>query len=106
MDIQIDADGKTKKVTVAGNMTGEQSKELEGAVTPLVSEADHDVVVDLANVARVDSNGLGIMVSLTCRSNMNKGRLLFARPSMFVDEVLRVTQLNRFLTVSDNLPEV
>lgn len=100
MRIAIDQ-GTPTRVFVTGNMTGEESKELEEQLSPFVSEAGHNLWVDLAEMKRIDSQGLGILVSLTCRSNMNKGKLVFARPSLFVAEVLHVTQLDRFLHIDE-----
>lgn len=100
MRIAIDQ-GTPTRVFVSGSMTGEESKELEEQLSPFVSEAGHNLWVDLAEMKRIDSQGLGILVSLTCRSNMNKGKLVFARPSLFVAEVLHVTQLDRFLHIDE-----
>jgi anti-anti-sigma factor len=99
MKIEITS-GTPVHVQVSGSMSGDQGKELEAAVSPLLSDAGHEVRVDLSRLSRIDSQGLGVLVSLTCRSNMNKGSLVFTRPSMFVEEVLRVTQLDRFLKIS------
>lgn len=102
MEIQVEKESDAVKVLPIGNMVGEGSRAVERAVAPLVSDPGHCVLVDLSQVTRIDSQGLGILVSLTCRSNSNKGRLTFARPTPFVEEVVRVTQLHKFLSISND----
>lgn len=99
MEIRIDSSQAPVRVALRGNLVGEANRELDGALMPLVSDGGHDVVVDLAEVGRIDSQGLGVLVNLTCRSNLTKGRLVFARPSPYVDELFSLTQLKRFLNV-------
>ncbi|MFO0946832.1 MAG: STAS domain-containing protein [Planctomycetota bacterium] len=103
MEIQVEKKADQVHILPKGNMVGENSRQVEQAVMPLVTEPGHRVLLDLSQVNRIDSNGLGILVNLTCRSNSSKGKLVYARPTMFVDEVIRVTQLNKFLVFADEL---
>jgi anti-anti-sigma factor len=103
MKIRTDKDGPLTIIGLSGRLTGDEGREVASAVMPLVSEPGHRVIVDLTHVDRIDSSGLGSLVTLTCRSNVNKGHLIFAGPTMFVNEVIEVTQLHRFLRIAADL---
>ena len=105
MDIHVETVDAVTLVTAKGPLSGEEPRAIEARVLPLVSEPGHRVVVDLAGVDRIDSSGLGFLVSLCCRSNAKGGKLAFARPTMFVDEVIRVTKLDHFLVIASDLDE-
>lgn len=103
MEIEVNRSNSPVFVSVRGVLNAAGGKELEQRVRPLLEEAGHSVMVDLAGVPRIDSQGLSTLVNLSCRSNTRGGRLAFARLNLFVSEVVRVTQLHRFLTLVDDL---
>jgi anti-anti-sigma factor len=106
--VNINVESSTNGVTVArleGALAGPNAQHLEAELRPIVSVNAARVVVDLANVNRVDSAGLGALVTLTCQSNLNQGRLVFARPTLFVAEVLTTTRLDTFLSLAPSMEE-
>jgi anti-anti-sigma factor len=99
MEISTDSNGPVTIVVLQGRLTGDHGPATADKLMALFAEPDHKVIIDLAKVERIDSAGLGSLVSLKCRSNMVKGKMVVARPSIWVNEVIEVTQLNRFLHI-------
>jgi anti-anti-sigma factor len=72
---------------------------------PLFNERGVHLVVDIADSPRVNSEGLSAMVRLASDGNTRGGTVVFAAPSIFVREVLKVTRLDKFFDIAATTEE-
>lgn len=75
---------------------GAETKSLESALEMARREFRH-IVLDLANVTRLDSIGLGLLVRTVDSLRKGRGDLRIARPPAFVTDLLRMTRLTGHL---------
>jgi len=90
--------GRAYTVTCHGRLVAGTSDKVKEAVKPLIEEGGN-IVVDLTDVAYVDSMGLGALVGLKV-SAIGKGycRLEFVNLSKRVQELLRLTNLTELFS--------
>ena len=70
------------------------------AVGRLLTRGHHDIAIDLAAVASIDSEGIGQLASLLLRIGRRGGRLVLVDPSAPVKRVLAVTRLDTVFEVA------
>lgn len=68
-------------------------------VHPLIEDSRARILVDLAGVDRITSDGLSAMVTLVARANTKGSRVVFAAPSPYVQAVFEATRIDRFLQI-------
>jgi anti-anti-sigma factor len=84
-------------VKCAGQIViGPETKALEGSLEMAKREFQH-IVMDLAQVARLDSTGLGLLVRTVVSLRKGGGDLRIADPPAFLTELLKMTRLISFL---------
>ncbi len=66
---------------------------------------DEEVVVDLANVERIDSHELGELVKLHLRLREKDGRVVLENAHGGVLEVLELTRMNRLMEIRERLED-
>ena len=76
---------------------------LRDAVAAVIAAGSRHVVVDLADLPRIDSSGIGELVSAYAAARNRGATLEFARLSPMVAEVLATSQLRSIVTVHDTL---
>ena len=72
---------------------------------PIIEGKSSRVLVDLSDVQRITSEGIGVFVTLVARANTKGSRVVFARPNPFVKAIFDSTQINRFLETEDSIEE-
>ncbi len=72
---------------------------------PLVGQAGTKVVLDLSNSERINSMGIGALVSLAVNANTNSSRVVLAACRSFVTIVVDRSGLNRFFDLAETVPE-
>jgi anti-anti-sigma factor len=72
---------------------------------PLAGQNGTRLILDLSDSPRITSAGLGQLVKLVSDANSHRSRVVLARVTPFVGEVLSVTRLNRFFDVAETLSE-
>jgi anti-sigma B factor antagonist len=76
---------------------GVECKRLELALDQLISDKQTRVVIDLSNVTKLDSSGLGKLVNCFSRLKTAGGALRLTGVTGMMDGVLRLTHADRFL---------
>jgi anti-anti-sigma factor len=80
-----------------GRLTGGAASQLKALVTPLISQGAQHVVIDLTDLAFLDSSGLGTLVGLKVSSiNKGLGKLELVNLSPRVRELVTVTNLTEW----------
>lgn len=72
---------------------------------PIVGERGGKLVIDLSNSPRINSPGLGHLVTLVVHANTNASRVILCSPPPFVDMVFSVSKLNTFFTIAPTRDE-
>lgn len=80
---------------------GEESRQLfREQLHPLIGDSDTRFLIDLSDVSRINSPGIGSLVALVADANTHAGRVILCNPSSFVAVVLNVTRLNTFFEIA------
>jgi anti-sigma B factor antagonist len=81
-------------------VAGEESRTLEAALTRSLQDSNR-VVLNVADVTRVDSSGMGLLVRFLCRVKNNGGDLRLAALQPFLQSLLDMTKLSSIFHVYD-----
>jgi len=95
----VDADQwKTTTITCHGRLVSQTAPQIDAAVKPLIQSGGH-ILIDLTDLAFVDSYGLGTLVSLKV-SAINKGycKLELVNLSPKVKQLLTLTNLTQLFS--------
>jgi anti-sigma B factor antagonist len=96
--VDTDADGGSV-VTLHGEIDLYNAAELRGCLDELVASGETRVVIDLADLAFIDSSGLGALVGGMRRLRHAGGHLVLRHPRSETAKLLEVTGLQQVLTV-------
>jgi len=78
------------------------SLELTELTKAIRMEKDTKVLIDLENVSRIDSTGLGVLMNCYCHAVKNAGALKLLHPDASVKRVLNVTKIDSILQIFDD----
>jgi anti-sigma B factor antagonist len=79
-----------------------RSAELGALSESLLEQRDTKVLIDLSRVSRIDSAGLGLLMSCYSHAVRNQGALKLLNPNKAIRELLHVTKIDAVLeTYSD-----
>jgi anti-sigma B factor antagonist len=67
-----------------------------------VGGGDRKVLIDLSRVSRIDSTGLGMLMSCYSHVMRNNGSLKLLKPSQSVQQVLQITHMDSVLEAYDD----
>jgi anti-sigma B factor antagonist len=74
-----------------------QSQELAELFSGITQQSDTKVLVDLSRVSKIDSTGLGLLISCYSRAVKNHGMLKLLRPSAEIQNLLHLTGIQSVL---------
>src|SRR5271154_2375322 len=87
-------------LALTGRVTiGRDCKELEWAVENLVKEGRKKVIFDLTGVTHIDSTGIGIVVMSAGQIKKVGGELRVAGATAHVEEVLKLTSIDKIVVL-------
>jgi anti-anti-sigma factor len=95
------ADTTTTRIDVGGDVDTYTSPELARALDEAIRAGAAEVVVDLAEVAFLDSSGLAALIGGAKQARSRGSSLKVARAGPHVRRLLDITGLNDFLGVED-----
>jgi anti-anti-sigma factor len=72
---------------------------------PLVAEPGTKIVMDLSDSPRINSLGVGNLVTLVAHANTNSSRVIFCGVPSFISVVFSVTKLEKYFEVVGTLDE-
>jgi len=78
---------------------------LREKIHPLVAVAGAKVILDLSGSPRIDSEGLGHLVTLVAHANTNGSRVILCRVSPFIAVVIGVSKLDKFFELAETREE-
>jgi anti-sigma B factor antagonist len=79
-----------------------RSPELTALSQNVLEQKDTKVLIDLSRVSRIDSAGLGLLMSCYSHAVRNRGALKLLNPSRDVRQLLRFTKIDAVLETYDD----
>ena len=104
MDIEVRSQGQVKIIKLRGRLNlGEPVDRLRATVEDLLNAGDNRLVLDLEELATMDSSGIGLLSRFLTSAKQQGGSLKLVNPSKFVVQTLKlVGLLNLFEVFSDS----
>ena len=94
MDIEVRSQGTVKVIKLRGRLAlGESVERLRATVEDLLSSGENRLVLDLEELATMDSSGIGLLSRLLTLSKQQGGSLKLVTPSKFVVQTLKLVGL-------------
>jgi anti-sigma B factor antagonist len=72
---------------------------------PLVATKGTRLILDISDSPRISSSGIAQLVRLVTDANSRGSRVVFTRVPTFIEEVFRVTRLNKLFDLTETLSE-
>jgi anti-sigma B factor antagonist len=89
---------------LAGRITiGNDAQHLEWMGTALVRDKEKKVILDLSNVSRVDSTGIGIIMMVCGLVKQSGGELRIAGAKGLVNDLLKLTNVHQMIAVHSSV---
>jgi len=104
MDIDVRSQGAVKIVKLRGRLSlGETVDRLRGTFEDLFAAGSKQFVLDVGELATIDSSGIGLLSRLLTSAKQQGGSLKLVNPSKFVVQTLKlVGLLNLFEVFPDS----
>jgi anti-sigma B factor antagonist len=99
LELIVSEHGDETVVRAAGELDVNTAPELREQLAKLVNDGTRRIVVDLADVAFIDSTALSVLVSALKRLRQADGDLELASPNPSVRRVFEITGLTRLFTI-------
>lgn len=94
MDIEVRSQATVKVIKLRGRLAlGEPVERLRATVEDLLSSGENRLVLDLEELATMDSSGIGLLSRLLTLSKQQGGSLKLVNPSKFVVQTLKLVGL-------------
>jgi len=103
LDIEVRSQGQVKIVKLRGRLSlGEPCDRLRATMEDLIGSGDNRLVLDLEELATMDSSGIGLITRFLTSAKQQGGSLKLVSPSKFVVQTLKlVGLLNLFEVFGD-----
>ena len=94
-------DGALVTTVLLSKLLGPDSADLVETILAELEACDQvqHVIVDLENIEMMDSSALGMLVFLNNRLQLIEGRLVIVNAAVTLEQMFRITQLDRMLPV-------
>ena len=103
MDIDVRSHNRVKIIKLRGRLNlGESVDRMRETFDDMINAGEIFFVVDLAEVAMVDSSGIGLLVRCLTAAKQRSGTLKLLKPSKFAVQTLRMTGLLSLFEVHDD----
>ena len=94
VDIEVRSQNNVKIINLRGRLNlGESVDRMRQTFDDLINAGEINFVVDLGEVAMVDSSGIGLLVRCLTAAKQRAGTLKLLKPSKFAVQTLRMTGL-------------
>ena len=97
--------GETAVVEIAGKVTIGHDAKMRDAIAEAIDGGAKNVLLNMKNVSKIDSSGIGELVAAHNRITDNGGRLLLVALANRISTVLQITNLMGVLETYDNIDD-
>ena len=102
MKIKEETEDKVKILHIHGNMAMDENAELKKLLKPYLEDSSiSGIILDLKNVAFIDSSGVGLIVGVYKTLQQADKRFVLMSLSDRHREILNITQLDKILTIAE-----
>jgi anti-sigma B factor antagonist len=104
VDIEVRSQGQVKIIKLRGRLNlGEPVDRLRATIEDLLQAGDNRLVLDLEELATMDSSGIGLLARFLTSAKQQGGSLKLVNPSKFVVQTLKlVGMLSLFEIFTDS----
>ena len=103
MDIDVRSHNRVKIIKLRGRLNlGESVDRMRETFDDMINAGEIFFLVDLGEVAMVDSSGIGLLVRCLTAAKQRSGTLKLLKPSKFAVQTLRMTGLLSLFEVYDD----
>jgi anti-sigma B factor antagonist len=94
VDIEVRSQGQVKIIKLRGRLTlGDPCDRLRATIEDLIASGDTRLVLDLEELATMDSSGIGLVSRFLTSAKQHGGSLKLVNPSKFVSQTLKLVGL-------------
>jgi anti-sigma B factor antagonist len=101
LHIATSGDGAERVVDVIGELDLTTSPRLRQVMLDLIDDGARTIVIDMTQLALIDSTGLGVLVGVLKRVLQHGGDLVLRSPQRGARRVIEITGLDRVFTIVD-----
>ena len=94
-----------KIVYLSGKITALNGLEINHRLRNLFDDGLYNVFIDISDVNYMDSKGMAMLLTIAKSVEQNNGVLVLVKPSLFVKELLELTNLNTYFSIVDSMEE-
>ena len=99
------SEGRVTCIEVPARLTRDNSPDLIALLRELVEKGQVKIVVNMLQTRRIDSSGIGALVSQIATLRARQGDIRLANVHDFVREVLSITHLDQVIKIFPSLEE-
>jgi anti-sigma B factor antagonist len=103
MNITENRQGPISTFTLQGRVDSEGAVELDRALHEALGAGRSRIILDLSQVAYINSAGLRILADVLTQNQANGGDLVLVAPSSRVRRVFQIVGFDRFFRVFDSM---
>lgn len=101
LQIRLSHDGPRCVAELVGELDVSTSERLRAELLQLIDEGCRELVIDMSELALIDSTGLGVLVGVLKRVLQHGGELVLRAPRRSARKVFDITGLDRVFTIVD-----
>jgi anti-anti-sigma factor len=103
-DVTSEQRGDTVHVRLSGELDISSAAKVEDELARVEPDRPELILLDLRNLAFMDSTGLRLLIAADTRAREQSRRLLIIRGPEAVQRVFRITRLEERLEIVDDVP--
>ena len=101
LKIRVRRDGQRWVAELSGELDFGTSERLRAELLDLIDDGARTLVIDMSDLAVIDSTGLGVLVGVLKRVLQHGGKLSLRAPRPAARKVFDITGLDRVFTIVD-----
>jgi anti-sigma B factor antagonist len=101
LEIRISHNGPECVAYLEGELDVSTSERLRAELLTLIEDGSRSLVIDMSELALIDSTGLGVLVGILKRMLQYGGEMVLKGPRRSARKVFGITGLDRVFTIVD-----
>lgn len=98
----------SKKILVisfSGKITSDNIVELNRRVKSIFEDNIYNVILNISDLGYVNSTGIAMFLSISKTIEQNSGKIILTKPSPFVEELFKMTDLITRFQIANSMEE-